>query len=290
MRKIVFNILLMTAIVALQSCSSKPLDLNVMTFNIRLDAESDSLNNWKYRKDVAAQIIKNYDVDIVGAQEVCPNQMQDLKDRLPEYTAIGVGREDGTNGLNSGESSPLFYKKDKFKELKSGTFWLSETPDVPSMGWDAACRRVATWAVLEDIASGKKFFAVNTHLDHVGQEARIKGVTLMLEKAMEVAEGYPVILTGDFNSTPTSDVVKYVIDESTPHNLVDSRSLAKTTTDKDGTYHNFGKLSGNEREYIDYIFVSKETEVNKYEVIDDRLDGIFLSDHNPVFAKITIKK
>ncbi|WP_101690476.1 endonuclease/exonuclease/phosphatase family protein [Dysgonomonas massiliensis] len=288
MKRLIFNILILTTIIIMQSCSNKPLELNVMTFNIRLDAESDSLNNWKYRKDVAAQIIKNYDADIIGAQEVCPNQMQDLKDRLPEYAAIGVGREDGTNGPNSGESSPLFYKKDKFKELKSGTFWLSETPDVPSMGWDAACRRVATWAVLEDIASGKKFFTVNTHLDHVGQEARIKGVTLMLEKAIEEAEGYPVILTGDFNSTPTSDVVKYIIDESTPHSLADSRSLAKNKIDKAGTFHNFGKLSSDQQEYIDYIFVSKGTEVDKYEVIDDKLDGIFLSDHNPVFAKIIV--
>lgn len=208
MKNIIFNTFILIALIALQSCESKPLELNIMTFNIRLDAESDSLNNWKYRKDVAAQVIKNYNVDIVGAQEVCPNQMQDLKDRLPDYIAVGVGRDDGTNGPHSGESSPLFYKKDRFKEHGSGTFWLSETPQIPSKGWDAAYPRVATWAVLEDMTSGKKIFVVNTHLDHIGQEARIKGVTLMLEKAMEVAEGYPVILTGDFNSEPTSDVIK----------------------------------------------------------------------------------
>lgn len=289
MKKNIFNLLILSIFIVLQSCENKPLSLNVMTFNVRLDAESDSLNNWKYRKDVAAQVIKNYDADIIGAQEVRPNQMQDLKDRLPEYAAIGVGRDDGTNDPDSGEHSPLFYRKDKFKEHEAGTFWLSETPDIPSKGWDAAYPRVATWAVLEDIASGKKVFVINTHLDHVGQEARIKGVTLMLDKAMEVAEAYPVILTGDFNSTPTSDVVKYVTSKTTPHALVDSRSQAKSKIDKAGTYHNFGKLDSVNREYIDYIFLSKGTEVENYEVIDDKLDDIYLSDHNPVFAKIIIK-
>lgn len=288
MRKILLKISLLAVILALSSCGKKSLELNVMTFNIRLDAPSDSLNNWKYRKDVAAQIIKNYDADIIGAQEVRPNQMQDLKDRLPDYVAVGVGRDDGTNGPDSGEHSPLFFKKDKFREHGTGTFWLSETPDVPSKGWDAAYPRVATWAVLEDIATGKKIFAVNTHLDHIGKEARIKGVTLMLEKALEVAKGYPVILTGDFNSIPTSDVVKYVTSDANSQSLVSTRTMAKTKKDKEGTYHDFGRLMGDKLEYIDYIFVSKGINVNSYEVIDDKLDNTYLSDHNPVFAKVII--
>ncbi len=135
MKKIVLFLITFSSLSFLLSCSDKPLELNIMSFNIRLDAASDSLNNWQYRKDVAAQIITDYDADIVGTQEVRPNQLQDLKDRLPGYVSVGVGRDDGTNGPDSGEHSTLFYKKDRFKEHESGTFWLSETPDVPSMGW-----------------------------------------------------------------------------------------------------------------------------------------------------------
>lgn len=152
----IVKLAIVAALVTLFSCQKKEMTLNVMSFNIRLDVDSDSLNSWKYRKDVATQIIKNYDIDIVGMQEVTPGQMRDFKERLTEYTALGVGREDGTNGDASGEASPLFFKKDKFKALDSGTFWLSDTPETPSMGWDAACRRVATWAVLEEISTGNK--------------------------------------------------------------------------------------------------------------------------------------
>lgn len=289
MKKIVLFLITFSSLLFLLSCNDKPLELNIMSFNIRLDAASDSLNNWQYRKDVAAQIITDYDADIVGTQEVRPNQLKDLKDRLPGYVSVGVGRDDGTNGPDSGEHSTLFYKKDRFKEHESGTFWLSETPDVPSMGWDAAYPRVATWAVLEDIATGKKVFAINTHLDHVGSEARINGVTLMLEKALDVAKGYPVVLTGDFNSVPSSDVVNHVVSETTPNSLACTRTVAKTKKEKEGTYHDFGRLSPEDQEYIDYIFVSKGTEVDLYEVIADKLNDIYLSDHNPIFAKITIR-
>lgn len=288
MKKISYILCAIVAFATLQSCDSpKPLELNVMTFNIRLDHDGDSLNNWKYRKDVAAQVIKNYDIDIVGTQEVLPNQMQDLRDRLPEYTALGVGREDG---VNKGEYSALFYKKDKFKEIKSGTFWLSETPEeAGSMGWDAACTRVATWAFLEDIATSKRVFAINTHLDHVGVQARINGVTLMLERAHEIAGDLPVILTGDFNAEPTSDVIKHVISETTPNNLVSSRDIAKTKNDAAGTFHDFGRIPEDKREYIDYIFVSKGTEVVEYKVTEEKINDVFISDHTPVFAKIIIK-
>ncbi len=126
-------LLIISLLAVFSSCNKKEvlLDLNVMTFNIRLDVASDSLNSWQYRKDVAAEVIKANNVDILGMQEVLPNQMNDLKERLPEYTAIGVGREDGKD---TGEYCPLFYKKDRFEEIKSGNFWLSETPDVHR--WD----------------------------------------------------------------------------------------------------------------------------------------------------------
>ena len=261
--------------------------LNVMTFNIRYDAAGDSLNNWKYRKDVAAKLIKANDADIVGTQEVLLNQLNDLKERLPEYNAVGVGREDGKE---EGEFCALFYKKDKFEEVKSGNFWLSETPDVPgSLGWDAACKRVATWAVQKDKVTGKQFIAINTHLDHVGVVARKEGGDLMLKRAGELGKQLPVVLTGDFNVTPESETVKNITDTTKEFYLVDSRNIAAKTEGTDWTYHDFGRLPEDKRELIDYIFVSKDITVSDYKVLPEKTDDIFTSDHKAVLANITIK-
>ncbi len=271
----------------LMSCGSKPLELNVMSYNIRYDNPEDSLNNWQYRKDVAAKIIKTKDIDIVGTQEVLHNQLVDLQERLPEYTAIGVGRQDG---IEKGEYSALFYKKDRFSEVSSGYFWLSETPEVVgSIGWDGACERIATWAILKDKQTGKEVFAINTHLDHVGKIARQEGVTLLLTKAAELSKGLPIIMTGDFNATPDSDVIKHVTNTSLKEHLTNAKTIAKEFTGTEWTFHDFGKIPVENRDYIDYIFVSNTIEADKFEVLPEKLDEVFLSDHVPVVAKIKIK-
>lgn len=271
----------------LMSCGSKPLELNVMSYNIRYDNPEDSLNNWQYRKDVAAKIIKTKDIDIVGTQEVLHNQLVDLQERLPEYTAIGVGRQDG---IEKGEYSALFYKKDRFSEVSSGYFWLSETPEVAgSIGWDGACERIATWAILKDKQTGKEVFAINTHLDHVGKIARQEGVTLLLTRAAELSKGLPIIMTGDFNATPDSDVIKHVTNTSLKEHLTNAKTIAKEFTGTEWTFHDFGKIPVEKRDYIDYIFVSNTIETDKFEVLLEKLDEVFLSDHVPVVAKIKIK-
>ena len=182
--------------------------VRVMTFNIRYDNPADSLDNWAYRKDRAAKAIRFYDADIVGTQEVLHNQLEDLRQRLPSYEVIGVGREDGKE---KGEYSALWYRKDRFTAKESGWFWLSETPEVAgSKGWDGACERIATWARLQDKQTGKECFVLNTHLDHVGVEARKCGVKLVLDKVQELGGDLPVIVTGDFNAEPESGVIKQV--------------------------------------------------------------------------------
>ncbi len=277
----------LAVIVLLTSCNSKPVDLNVMSFNIRYDNPDDSLNNWQYRKDVAAKTIKNQNADIVGTQEVLVNQLNDLKSRLPEYNAIGVGREDG---IEKGEYSAILYKKDRFKEIKSGYFWLSETPEVAgSKGWDGACERIATWAILEDISSKKQLFFINTHLDHVGKIARQEGVTLLLSRANALANGLPIIMTGDFNATPESDVIKHVTDVNSPEHLIHSKDIAVEKSGTDWTFHGFGKVLMERREFIDYVFVSKGIKVAKHSVLPEKLDDIFISDHSVVVAQIEIK-
>ena len=271
-------------LVILASCTGgKQLEMNVMTFNIRYDNPGDSLNNWKYRKDVAAQIIKSNKADIIGTQEVLFNQLNDLKERLPEYTAVGVGRQDG---INKGEYAAVLYKKNRFNEVESGYFWLSETPEVAgSKGWDGACERIATWVILQDKSTEKKLVFVNTHLDHVGKQARQEGVTLLLNRAKSLAKGLPVIITGDFNATPESDVIKHVTGNNEFH---DSRMIAESISLAPGTYHDYGKIPAVDREIIDYIFVTDPIQVSSYQIIPEQLNDTYLSDHNPVVAGIII--
>lgn len=285
MKKLIY--LLLPSLLFISSCKTKPLELNVMTFNIRLDVPSDSLNSWQYRKDNAAEMVRMNDVDILGMQEVLLNQMNDLKERLPQYTAIGVGREDGAD---KGEFSPIFYKKDRFSAIESGTFWVSETPELAgSKGWDASYIRVATWAILKEKATGKEIFAINTHLDNDGLIARKEGGNLLLKKAEELGKGLPIVLTGDFNDTPQSEAIKNITDASKTNHLLDSKTIALKASGTDWTFHNFGRLAENERPLIDYIFVSKQIKVQDYVVLPDTLNGTFVSDHKPVLSKITIE-
>lgn len=287
MKNTIYVLLALIASTLFCACGEKEIKVNVMSFNIRMDNPEDSLNNWKYRKDVAAQIIKDQNIDIVGTQEVLNNQLQDLLERLPDYNYIGVGREDGKQ---KGEYAALFYKKERFEEEDSGTFWLSETPDVAgSKGWDGACERVASWAVLKDKETGKKIFAINTHLDHVGETARQKGVTLLIDRTKELSNGLPVIITGDFNAERESGVIKHALDPNNSMQLFDSYAIASTTDNAKWTFHDFGKLLEEERPYIDYIFVNKSVIVDEYKVMDEKLNDIYLSDHCPIVAKLTIK-
>lgn len=283
MKKICY---ILVSTLLLLSCNKTPIDLTVMSFNIRMDTPADSMNSWQYRKDVAAQIIKIEDADIVGTQEVVINQLNDLKSRLPEYNAIGVGRQDGKE---QGEHCAIFYKKDRFKLIDSGNFWLSETPLAAGVkGWDAACERVTTWGILEDTESKKRVFVINTHLDHVGKVARQEGVTQLLHWADSLSNGLPIILTGDFNATPDSDVIKHVLDTSKPNALVHTRDIAEIKDGLSGTYHDYGRIPTDNREFIDYIFVSPKTKAKRHSVLPEKLNDIFVSDHAIVTAQIQI--
>lgn len=258
--------------------------MNVMSFNIRYDNPEDSLNNWRYRKDRAANAIRFYDADIVGMQEVLHNQLQDLQQRLPDYGVIGVGR---TDGKEKGEYSALWYKKERFEVLDSGTFWLSETPEVAgSKGWDGACERVASWAKLKDKVSDKECLAMNTHLDHVGVVARREGIGLILNKVKELGNGMPVVLTGDFNSTPESDVIKHITNPEDPGHLTDARTVSPVVYGPAWSFHDFGSIPYERRSLIDYVFVGNGWKVLKYGVLAEMENGAFLSDHAPVLVTV----
>lgn len=257
--------------------------IKVMSFNIRLDHAADSMNNWKYRKEPAAQMIAYYAPDLAGMQEVVKNQLDDLKNRLPHYTALGVGRADGRE---KGEYCPLFYKTDRFDLIKSGNFGLSETPDsIGPKGWDAACERIVTWAVLQDKASGRQLAAFNTHFDHIGRVARKESAKLLLERIKRIAGNLPVVVTGDFNGTIDSDPVIIL----TEGGLKNACSAAPAAYGPAWSFHDFGRIPVNERRLIDFIFVSGAIAVDRYRIIADKPDNGYLSDHAPVLTHLVIR-
>ena len=181
-------------------------DFTVMSFNIRLNVASDKENAWPERKQEVADLLMYYHPDYFGVQEALPDQMKDIKSGLKNYDYIGVGRDDGKE---KGEFSAIFYDMNRLEVLKSGTFWLSETPEKPSRGWDAALNRICTYAVFKDKKSKKEFLAMNLHFDHVGNVARVKSSELLLKKIKELnPKNLPVTLSGDFNLTDDTEPIK----------------------------------------------------------------------------------
>lgn len=278
------NLFLLLLVSTLPSPVANPVELNVMSYNIRYDNPQDGLNDWQHRKEVAAQIIRDRDIDIVGAQEVLAHQLDDLKARLPGYTALGVGR---TDGKQAGEYAPLLFKSSRFSAIESGSFWLSQTPEIiGSKGWDADLERVATWAILKDKDSGRDFFVLNTHFDHMGEEARRESARLLQAKSTELSKGLPVLITGDFNAEPDSEAIAAL---TASGRLIDSRSAARVVKGPAYTFHDFGKKPTQERPLIDYLFVDGAAEVLEYEVLPEKLNGIYLSDHAPVSVKLKLR-
>ena len=261
--------------------------MNVMSYNIRYDNLGDKDNQWKFRRDFAADLVKFYEADVFGAQEVLNNQLNDLLNRLPEYAYVGVGREDGKT---KGEYAPIFYRKDRFSVDKSGNFWLAEDINaIGKKGWDAACERVATWAILKDKNTGKKFFFLNTHLDHMGKVARHEGASLVLEQAKKLSENLPIIVTGDFNAVPSDEPIQVLTNPSDPRHLTHSRTIAGFIYGPEWTFHDFGKIPYDKREWIDYIFVKGNIKVLRHGVLTETLNNLFPSDHCPVISTLILE-
>lgn len=257
---------------------------NVMTFNIRLNTNADSSNAWRYRKDKVVSQLKFYDVDILGIQEGLIDQVNDLKRAISSHQFVGVARDDGKE---RGEFSGLFINTEKFKILNSGTFWLSLTPDIPgSKSWDAAITRICTWAYLKDKSGKHKFYVFNTHLDHMGKISRVESVKLILSKIDELAAGYPVILTGDMNSSDEDDPIKTINARQNKIHLFNSAEVsAEGHYGPTGTFNNFENHEVNEKP-IDFIFVTQSFNVLKHATISESWNGHFSSDHFTVLAKI----
>lgn len=291
MKKTLFFSLAALLISGLTARAAEPvgLQLRVATSNLRYMKANDGENGWEFRKERLASALASIGADVIGTQEGYAEQVEFLNKKLKGYKFVGVGREDGKK---KGEHSAIYYNSKRFKAVSCGNFWLSETPDVPSLGWDAACIRVASWAFLQEKSTGKKFFFVNTHLDHVGVLARRNGVALLCQKAKEIGGDCPMVITGDFNVYKESEDIQYIKNLG----LISVYDIAKEKKLQPASYHGFKEMSEVVKKYapeelpaiIDFIFINEGT-CSYYEIMDPKgPDGGFLSDHCPIFSDITL--
>ena len=262
----------------LKSCSNYNDIYNVMSFNIRLDTPSDGINNWENRKEGIISIIKNQKIDILGVQEALPNQIDYLAKQFDGYSLIGQGRDGGNNG----EYSAILYNEKKLMLNKSGTFWLSETPNIPSIGWDAALNRIVTFGEFKVLDSNKKLVVYNSHFDHIGETAREKSADIILnhiEKNNYLNSA--VVVMGDFNAKPYESPIK-ILSESL------NDSFVMFPFEKPfGTFNGF-EINSKLNDRIDYIF-SKNIKLKDYiHVYDKLLNGLWPSDHLPVVISFSL--
>lgn len=254
----------------------------VASFNVRFDNPRDSGNLWVNRAPVVANLIRYHDFDIFGVQEALKSQLNYISTALPEYAIYGKGRDDGKD---AGEHSSIYYKKDMFKLLKSGDFWLSATPDVPGKGWDATCcNRICSWVYLENAKSKKRFYVFNVHFDHQGVVARKESGKLMIQKMKEIAGNAPVLLTGDFNGNRESEWYQTLANSGI---VRDSYTDVKYPYENNSSTNAFRVPRG--MGVIDHIFMSKHFSASKWGILTDTYFGKFPSDHFPVVATVSLK-
>lgn len=253
---------------------------SVMTYNIRLAWPKTGETSWPARRSELCSLLRFYEPDLLGMQEVLKEQLDDIDSALPGYDYVGVGRDDGKM---AGEYSPLFYKKDEFRVLTYNTFWLSPTPDKPSKGWDAAYKRICTYALLESKDKGQKFWVFNTHFDNEGKMARERSVK-MIDSTIQLLNTakLPVILMGDLNMEQEAGPIHYL---ASKYN--DARKISEETPfGPSGSFNDF-KFDQPVTRRIDYIFTSKgNVAVEKYGILSNSNNLHYPSDHLPVLVKL----
>jgi endonuclease/exonuclease/phosphatase family metal-dependent hydrolase len=255
-----------------------------MSFNVRTSSAADGEDAWPKRKEFVAETIRAYDPDLLGTQEVRPDQYDFLVEKMPDYTPVGVGRDDGKR---KGEFSLILVRKSRFSVIDSGTFWLSEKPDeAGSKSWDTAITRVCSYAVLKDNVTNREFLFANTHFDHKGVQARLHSGELLRDKLPVLAEGRPIILTGDFNCHETD--APYRALTTGERKLLDSYRVVNPTVAPDEA--SFGGFKGTTKgRRIDFIFHTPDVRATAAAI--DRTKnagGRYPSDHYPVTATLEI--
>jgi endonuclease/exonuclease/phosphatase family metal-dependent hydrolase len=252
----------------------------VGSFNVRYDNPRDTGNLWIDRAPIVSNLIRFHEFDVLGVQEALKNQLDDIAAALPQYARYGKGRDDGKD---AGEHSAIYYKKDRFNLIKSGDFWLSETPDKPGKGWDATCcNRICSWVYLEDKVTKKRFYTFNVHFDHQGVVARKESGKLMVAKIQEIAGQEPVLLTGDFNGGRDSEWYKTL---ATSGLLTDVFSTVEFPYANNSSMNGFKTPRGTT--VIDHIFMTKHFKASKWGILTDTYFGKYPSDHFPILAVVT---
>lgn len=277
MKKFLLSIALVAATLSLSGCFTPQNQIKVISYNIRLSGHggarnADGVHYWDNRKHASINMINDEQPTVFGLQEACSDQMDFLVENLPQYDHIGVGRDDGKR---AGEFMAIFYDKSKVELLDGGTFWLSETPDKVSRGWDAACLRTCTWSRMRMKATGDEFIYLNTHLDHQGPQAKEEGIKLIVERIKPyIEEDLPIFLTADFNvryNNPLFEPLKEVMD--------DARDVAPNS-DYRGTFNGWNKVKS--PSLIDHIYL-RGAEAHSFKVLCDKNYGApLISDHYPV--------
>jgi len=260
--------------------AAAPEPLSIMSFNIRYGTADDGENRWERRRGQLFDLLKASDPDVIGLQEALHFQIDEILAAVPGYRMVGVGR---TDGGQDGEYAAILYRASRLTVRRTGTFWLSDTPDVVrSNTWGAALERICTWAIFDD-NRGTPFYAFNLHLDHVSQPAREKSVTLLLDRVGARQPALPVVVLGDFNAGEANPATQAML-----RTFRDSFRMRHPDAKDVGTGNQF-KLGTASGEKIDYIFVEPATEVLGADIVRTSVDGRYPSDHFPVVAQIRFR-
>lgn len=300
MRNLLVLLLVLVSVPLMGCCTAPPqrdaVELRVMTFNIRNGLAKDGENSWENRKPLVYGVIRDSNADLVGLQEAYRFQMDALTENLPAYGEIGTGRDGGTQG----EYSAILYRKDRFDVAASGTFWLSDTPEVVSKHWGNTHHRVCTWARLIDRKSGRAFYLFNTHLDHQSQNARLRSAELIAKRIAEREHNDPVLLTGDFNAGEDNPAVRYLkgipleaavsgpaFQYLPPISFDDTFRVLHPDASIVGT-GNGGYTGKRDGAKIDYIFVTDGIQTIQATIDQEPRNGKYPSDHYPVSAVVEL--
>jgi endonuclease/exonuclease/phosphatase family metal-dependent hydrolase len=263
-----------------------PLAVGVMSFNIRLGSADDGADSWPHRKELVYDVIRRQGSDFVGLQEALRFQIDAIRESVPGYGEVGVGREDGRE---AGEYSAILYKSSRWRAADSGTFWLSDTPEVPgSMSWGNEYTRLVTWARFVERETGQAVRVFNTHFDHVSQVSRLKSAQLLASRIANRESADPVIVTGDFNAGEDNPVILYLKNATgeSPVELVDTFRVVHPDAKAVGTFGAFeGRRNGPK---IDYVFVEPEARVRRAGIAHHSREGRYPSDHFPVYAEVVL--
>lgn len=270
-----YIIVLVLSITAFNSFAQS---FKLATYNLRYDNPKDTGNLWVDRREIMTDLITKYGFDIFCSQEAKANQIKDLINRMPQYKWAGIDKQgDGTD-----EFCAIFYKKERFELVDRGHFWLSETPETSSKGWDAKYKRVCSWVLIKELKTQHKLYVFNTHFDHKGILAQHNSAKLLLQKIGEMAKKHPAILSGDFNFDRNHNNYRLLAESEI---LKDTFKMAKKVHSSGGSSNGFN-INSRPESPIDHIFVSGSIGVMQYSIITDSYNSKLPSDHYPVLAEM----